>query len=341
MNRTLLAAVAALALTATTSLAQEFPLDLTVSGITLGEQIVGDTVDSGMLPNRVLLVEFWGVNCPPCVASLPKLDHIWEENKEKGLLVLGFHSQNATNDQVKSLLSSKGADFPNFVGANVAGANVRGIPHAVLFDHTGKCIYRGSPSGIESKAKEALEVAPNALVAGLELTKAKALADALKAGQPLGKVLKKAQDMAKSKDEVTATEAAKVVEVLLDHANKEIERATGMKETAPSAAYTRLQKTASDFSGTAPGDEAKKLAAEWKKDSTFSKELKAGEMLGQIKQLATKLNGNPASGEAFKISNKKTLADMQAGLQALVKKYKGTVAAKEAEELATQYGLQL
>ena len=74
-----------------------------------------------------------------------------------GLLVLGSHRQIGTPQEVKSVAASLGANFPISIQTIVRGSeDVLTLPHSLLFDHTGVCIFRGSPADVEPLIRIAL-----------------------------------------------------------------------------------------------------------------------------------------------------------------------------------------
>jgi thiol-disulfide isomerase/thioredoxin len=51
-------------------------------------------VTSADLKGKVLLIDFWGVQCPPCAASAPTVERFHREFSDEGLVVLGVNVQN-------------------------------------------------------------------------------------------------------------------------------------------------------------------------------------------------------------------------------------------------------
>lgn len=40
---------------------------------------------------KVIMVDFWSINCPPCIEELPKLKKIYADNKEKGFEIISIN----------------------------------------------------------------------------------------------------------------------------------------------------------------------------------------------------------------------------------------------------------
>ena len=56
-------------------------------------------------------------------------------------------------------------------GERRGGMDFQGIPHCMLFDHTGRCVYRGSPFSAQEAVVVAVKAAPGAVLEGRTLAK--------------------------------------------------------------------------------------------------------------------------------------------------------------------------
>ena len=50
----------------------------------------GQAASIGALKGKVLLIDFWATNCPPCLAEFPKLKQLYADKHEEGFEVLGI-----------------------------------------------------------------------------------------------------------------------------------------------------------------------------------------------------------------------------------------------------------
>ena len=91
-----------------------------------------------------------------------------KRNKDKGLVVVGIHSQQATDDEVKDVVKKHKINFP--VTKNGGGPSKgNGIPHTLVFNTTGALVFEGHPADadFEKAVKKALkEVAAAAAPSG-------------------------------------------------------------------------------------------------------------------------------------------------------------------------------
>jgi len=121
-------------------------------------EVVNDTpFNKDSLAGKVVVVEEWGVHCPPCIASLPELAKLAKANESKGLVVVGLELQQSPKEDILKVLKTARVKYPVMSGGSAPG-NTGGIPHACVFDTTGKLVWHGSPhdEGFERAVKKAL-----------------------------------------------------------------------------------------------------------------------------------------------------------------------------------------
>jgi len=324
----------------------DFNLNVSVDGIQLGKHLLRPELKSEDLKNRVVLLEFWGVNCPPCLASMPKLAAWNFELQSLGLVVIGAHAQGGSAERVKATALSRGANFTIVDRAVVKdGADFRTIPHCMLFDHTGKCIYRGSPFEVEARLLRAVQQAPPVVLAGRKLTRLASLNTRLKREQSFGAVLKQVKASTTSKDGTTAEEAQYVVEKLTAYGQKLISDAKEKKEQEPLTTWMLARRVSTNFAGTDPGTEATTLLNDLKKDARFQADLKAWQTLQKVRNLQGQLRSPPGVTEAtdptFRRLNVRTLQQMTDLIKQMQKSAPESRATEAAQQIAEQLGLKL
>ena len=117
----------------------------TLSDFKLGRPLVGKgTLSSAK--GKGVVIEAWGVNCPPCIASLPKLQALSEKYKDK-VMFFGAESQESDKKDVEAVIKKTGVTFPISTALVKCPIEFSSIPRAFVFDATGKLIYDGSPKG--------------------------------------------------------------------------------------------------------------------------------------------------------------------------------------------------
>jgi len=129
----------------------------TLSDVKWGEPVNGVAFDKGTLAGKVVVVEEWGVNCAPCIASLPGLAKMAKSGEKKGLVVVGLERQQSTKEAILKVLKDAKVAYPVMSGGSAPG-NTGGIPHACVFDVTGKLVFSGNPhdEDFERSVKKAM-----------------------------------------------------------------------------------------------------------------------------------------------------------------------------------------
>ncbi len=125
--------------------AKENPVpDATLANVTFTEVINEAPFDKAALAGKVVVIEEWGVNCPPCIASLPKMAKLAQSYESKGLVVVGMERQGGTKEAVLTILKAAKAKYPVMLGGSAPGGSGT-IPHVCVFDTTGKLVFNGRP----------------------------------------------------------------------------------------------------------------------------------------------------------------------------------------------------
>jgi len=348
MGKGILVGASVLALAASVACGSEFNMNVQLQDLELGPYVCGPKLSTSDLKNHVVLAEFWGVHCPPCIASLPKLDKWQKDHEAEGLIVLGIHAQGGPASAVKSTATDKGATFSIYLNGEVKnGHDFRGIPHLFIFDHSGKCVFRGNPHDQQcyKVLKETLTKAPFAALAGKELVKMKSLGEALKKGLPVATAIEKAKAAGASPDAATAEEAKFIVDSLTTWGKAQIERARAQKADDVLGCWSGLQEVVKTFQGTEVATEAAQAIAELKIDNGYMTELAAWQALQKIQEVEKELkpvrasDGDDITSDKFKKRNAIVLKKLIAGIQMMKKKYSDSAATTEAEAIASKYNL--
>ena len=277
-----------LALCGLAARAADFNMDVTAAGIRPGAHVSGPALSPESLAGRVVLLEFWGVNCPPCIRSMPLLEELHQTLGPQGLVVIGAHAQGGTAEDLRPQVAKLGVSFTILDRASVEGGmDFQGIPHCMLFDHTGKCVYRGSPFQARAAVLAAVKAAPGAILAGRTLVKLPELNVLLRDEGQFATALKRAQGLVGSKDPETAEEATFVVEKLEARGRAMLDEAVSAKEADPARAADLVQRCGVLFKGSEIGTEAATLNGQWRKDRAFQAAVKAGQQLVKLERMRT------------------------------------------------------
>jgi thiol-disulfide isomerase/thioredoxin len=314
--------------------------EATLTGANFGTYISGPKVGAADLAGKVVLFEYWGVHCPPCLASIPHLAEMQKKYGRDNFVIIANHCQGEPAEMVVSTWSGKGGgqEISVVADGSLPNANVSGIPRCFLFDHEGKLVFDGRPSDVEEKVAQAMKESPGALIAGGTFKKQGKNASALAAMKgnwtPILKTLRTA---AAGTDADAKSEAEFLIERATGYADGQMARIKDDRSEDPAAAMTALNRMAALLKGDEIGKPFEDLQKEYKADKSLQSELSAAAALAAICSEADKI-GLGADRDAAK-QRKQAAANIAGGLQAVQKKFPDTAACRKAAKLQAAWGL--
>ena len=321
----------------------KFNMKVTTSDIKLGTQLTGATLTADDLKGKVVVVDFWGVNCAPCLAAMPGTAAMNAELSDFGLVIIGSHCQAATPAQIKLVAASRGANFPITEQTRVTGGNdFEGIPHVMVFDHTGACVFRGSPKEAEVKARMAIG---ELLVAAAGREKfhsqlAPVVSD-LQKGLSHYAALPRDVALQNAASPMAAADAKALLASLTASGQKKLELAQEKIETDPVEAFVLVEKVPATYKGTAVAKEATALITKLKKDKAVKTELAARPAFEAVRlielQLAAKADADKASAPEFQKANAALLNQLRTTVTQMKKNWPDAKATSEAVGIVEKY----
>jgi thiol-disulfide isomerase/thioredoxin len=114
------------------------------------------------LKDNIVLLDFWGMSCGPCVAQLSDVQAAAEKHAGTNLVIVGLHAASGKPDDVAAFARTRGltyhlaidrADVKSF-GATFRAYGIRAIPNAALLDRDGRVVFEGSFQDALAKAQE-------------------------------------------------------------------------------------------------------------------------------------------------------------------------------------------
>jgi thiol-disulfide isomerase/thioredoxin len=320
--------------------------EATLGDIKPGSYVNGPAIDAADLKNRVVLFEFWGVNCPPCIASIPHISDLQEKYGRDQLVIIASQCQPADEAKARSVFkNNSGSDLisvinrggidVNWVGENGAKGN-GGLPNCYLFNHEGKLIFHGKPTEIDKLLEDAVKQNPGFLVAGRKFEKTQkqaAVIGALKTN--LSSSLKSLRGLAAGDNAVAKEEAEYLLNKVSDYSKQTMEKIVKARTEKPLEASQLVTRMENLLKGDELGNSFVDLAKELKKDKVFQAELAAGAQLEVVIAQAAKAGLGPDSAK----ENKPVASQIADALKNLVKKFPNTKAANEATKLVTEWQL--
>lgn len=114
-----------------------------------GEKLKFSTVDINGNPvtediikdSKLVMINFWGPWCGPCVGEMPELEELYENYKDKGLLILGVFSTTDMEDEVRDILDECNTSYPIICSdPNLEKYMTDYVPTTVFADSDGNII---------------------------------------------------------------------------------------------------------------------------------------------------------------------------------------------------------
>ena len=277
-------AVAAMSVLATAAFGAQQWRNLTDENYYSGPKITADD-----LAGKVVLVDEWGINCPPCRALLPHMQKLWNANKGKPFVLIGSHRQGREVAKVKELVDANKLTYPvyDYAGLVDEPSNGGGLPHMYVVNHRGKVVYSGRSHDECVAAVQAAIQAVGAmptLCGGVSLQAFKSMEKQLVLGKPIKNQVKALQNAVKKGESKSATavqqkqaEEAKEILAAIDESKTDIkDEIEEKKSTNPEEALKLVKAYITTFpaEGAAYKPELPELsakAAEWKKAQKAAK----------------------------------------------------------------------
>jgi len=242
MNRTTLAALVALS-----------ALSLSAAnwrGLDDSNYYSGPKISEADLAGKVVMVDKWGINCPPCRALLPAMQKLWNANKSKPFVLIGAHCQGRNPEKVKELVDANKLTYPIYDWAGLAEppSGGGGLPFMYVVDHRGKVVYSGrSHEEAEAAVQKAIAAvgAMPILCGGVTLQAFKAMEKSLVLGKPVKTHVKQLNAAVKKGEAKSATavqqkqaEEAKAILAAIEEAKTDVKNEIESKrESDPEEAY--------------------------------------------------------------------------------------------------------
>lgn len=106
----------------------------------------GRRTSEGYLVGKVVLVDRWGLRCPPCRKLLPLLEQHWQTFRNQDFVLIGGHCSGwGSAAGVRDFAREQGLTYSIYEEAGLLKnePNFNGIPFLYVVDPWGKVIFRG------------------------------------------------------------------------------------------------------------------------------------------------------------------------------------------------------
>jgi len=121
----------------------------------------GTPVNVSAMRNSVVLLNFWGTWCGPCLEEIPDLIKLSHRFQSQGLKVIGVTLASGSSDDIQTFTEAHGMDYSVVIGdldMVKRRFQVMGFPASVLID--GEGVIRKRYFGPQTEAGLAKDVLP-------------------------------------------------------------------------------------------------------------------------------------------------------------------------------------
>lgn len=123
----------------------------------------GKLLSSRSLLGKVVLLDFWGTWCPPCVSAVPSLRDLSRDMKGEPFVLVSIAVEE-DDGPVRQFVKKNRMDWPQVWDGNASFARQSGIsrfPTYVLVSHDGKVLNTvvGTSRGVERRLRAQVETA--------------------------------------------------------------------------------------------------------------------------------------------------------------------------------------
>jgi len=90
------------------------PAQELISGMALD----GKTVRLADFKSHVVVLDFWGIHCGPCVGALPAVQRIWKQYASMGVVVIGMHNAGDNLAEIRKFVKENDLQYPIVLDAD-------------------------------------------------------------------------------------------------------------------------------------------------------------------------------------------------------------------------------
>lgn len=240
--------------------------DVSWKGLSEDRHVSGPKITAGDLRGKVVLVDCWGIHCPPCRALLPRMEKVWKSFRHKPFVLVGSHCQGRDDAAIQKLVSDNNLTYPIYQGFGLAHGEPEfsGIPFLYVVDHRGKVVYSGHG---EREATAALVNAiselgvPPSLLGDVPLKKYKSLERQVAWGRNATTVIERLKSdvkrgrrqFATDAEREQADEAEAILRAMAAARKEERAEIEDLKESNPAEALKRIKTLTDTFPKDAAG----------------------------------------------------------------------------------------
>lgn len=117
--------------------------------LAVSKTLDGKPISIASLKGHVVVIDFWGIHCGPCIGALPGVERLWQQFRAKGVTVIGLHTGGESVADVQKFVHDKGLTYPIVIdeddsqlsfGKTFRKYGVFGIPSIAVIDAHGTIV---------------------------------------------------------------------------------------------------------------------------------------------------------------------------------------------------------
>ncbi|MBI1915193.1 MAG: hypothetical protein HYS12_10710 [Planctomycetes bacterium] len=322
-------------------------LRLRLEAIALGRPVLGPRLSPGDLKGRAVMLLLWNAGSTSSLSSLPKLSAWDNELREFGLATVGIHLTGTKRFNVAETARSREVAFAITEAPWTPQTPVKEFkefPLCLVFNHEGRCVFRGVPFDAETPVRTTVGKALVAATGKEQFEPMLApLVESLQKGKSPSTILPRLTSLTRFLNPKVSEEAKLLVEQLTAVGQKKLEEAEPLMKEQPVEAFLKLERLPTLYADTPVAAKASTLLARLRQTKEVGIELQARPTLTLVKKLDTELRGRPGAfdptSDKFRQNNLRALRQLQFNLQKMQKWWPMTKATEEAVRIAQRYGV--
>lgn len=322
--------------------------NLSLEKLALGSAIQGKLPPLSELKGKPVAVLLWNMNRSDSMTSFPKIVDWDAELRYFGLKTIALHLVSTRGEDPQDAIPP---EAKNLIVTKKRWTNLDPIrsfnefPMCLVFDHEGKCIFKGSAFEAEESMNKAVGIALANVLGDTEPTeKLEPAIKALRQGKSLSVVLPAIARLARNSDDDTKKQANQILDNAMVEGKRILKDIAATYRNDPVDAFERLKPIAKVYEGT----EVSKTAIRYLKQlqsrsKAVQTELRAQKYFTLVDKIAAELRSQAGSFNPkdpnFRAKNRGLLLQLQQAIQRLRKAYPDSRATKEAERIGEKYGV--
>src|SRR5262245_12005610 len=324
----------------------KFPLGSTTERLRLGPEHFGKVPARADWKGQPVLVFLFRAASGRALAQLPRLNAWQDEFRDHGLIAVAAETDGAPAEVAQKLARQRALSLPVVDDVEIGVAGTFALPHALLYDHTGRCVFRGTLLDAEPYVRTAVGKAVLARVGKESFAKpAQPVVDLLEQGSPMPQVFAKLAEQLRATGKDAADELKELQTAMTDGGRKVLDAAAERAKDDPVGAFFDAERLPTAYRGTPLEKPAFDFVNKLKGNPKVGSELRARPSLEAIKKIDTQLSGrdlgfNPRLPE-FRENNSILLKQLEDAVEKIRKAYPTARATEDAIRIAERWEVKV